>query len=663
MVPPWRFYRARPDNNLNTAVERAGKDGVNFACINCHDQFNKRNTMKEIIVKNKKCLYLSFILIIFISFFQFALLTANSAGITESPDVYPGLLNFRFYGKYIFIFMAAIILFLLYRVKAVNSEKMKLESIVSSINHDTLLVIDSDGRIIRVNRSIENIIDNSYNDIIGRKFTDIIGVSDDKIFKNVLSSGISGKSVIESLKYKRKNGEIAFLEVIVEKIRSGGERVILLKDVTERIKNEDELKNMNSKLNKLITVDIFTGVLNRRGLEEQLIREYGRAQREGFSRFTMVSCLVEIDNFNRIKEQLGHAAGNVVLKEIGKRLARSVRSTDIVARINGYHFMVILPECGLAKAMQVAERMRLAVASCSLPDCQKSFNITASIGVSPLPPSLTSVENIVALTKLPLKRSKMLGKNRVSLAGNSMYKYDRSHEVRNEVVDTLLQGECFYQLACPIIGLDNKRVVGHELLSRCTIADLKTPDIFFGFALENNILTPVDIKCFHACMDVISHSKLETVWHINVFPSTLLSGDPENLLKVLRIPQTTSTLCVELSDQQLVGAPEKLKVVTRILKEAGILIAIDNLGVGRDSLETVRAIAPDIVKVDRLYVEGIAHDSIKRKALRQMFNTLSGTKIKCIADGVENESDLLVLQSMGVEYGQGGYLGKIEKVT
>ena len=94
------------------------------------------------------------------------------------------------------------------------------------------------------------------------------------------------------------------------------------------------------------------------------------------------------------------------------------------------------------------------------------------------------------------------------------------------------------------------------------------------------------------------------------------------------------------------------------LKENGILVAIDDLGFGRSSLESLIILEPDLIKIDRLYVNGIAHDKAKRRSLDRMMKILRGLNAKHIAEGIETQDDLEVLQEMGVSYGQGYLWGK-----
>jgi EAL domain-containing protein (putative c-di-GMP-specific phosphodiesterase class I) len=314
----------------------------------------------------------------------------------------------------------------------------------------------------------------------------------------------------------------------------------------------------------------------------------------------------------------------------------------------------------MAEALSVSEKLRIAVSTRPLPVASKPINITASFGVSKVPPEVSSIEEILSLTRLPLQRSKSKGKNIVSIAQkNSIIK---TSPTSKNIIGRLLQGDCFYAASQPIFHLTEERVVGHELLSRSTIENFEMPVQFLGLALENDILTHVDLQCFKNCIAGTALLKPKVRFHVNLFPSTMLSTPIESLLKLFPQGRKRWEFCVEISEQQFIGDPAYFKEYITALKEAGILIALDDIGFGRSSLESLVVLEPDLVKIDRSYVNGIAKDKGKRMSFQRMLEIFKSLETQQIAEGIETKEDLNILKEMGVAYGQGYLWGKPSRI-
>ncbi len=279
-----------------------------------------------------------------------------------------------------------------------------------------------------------------------------------------------------------------------------------------------------------------------------------------------------------------------------------------------------------------------------------------------LPYEISSIEEILSLTRLPLQRSKRNGKNLVSATGVDSLPNGTGIPATMDIMEQLLLGDCFYAASQPIFNLSDQSLVGYELLGRCTVSGFEMPNEFFGFSLENNILTFVDLQCLKTCIAATAALKPKSRFHLNLFPSTLLATPIENLLKIFPEDREDGSFCVEISEQQFIGDPSYFKEYVSALKDAGILVAIDDLGFGRSSLESLIVLEPDMIKIDRVYVDGIAREPAKRRSLDRMLKILHALNAEHIAEGIENKDDLEVLKEMGVSYGQGYLWGKPGRV-
>lgn len=424
-----------------------------------------------------------------------------------------------------------------------------------------------------------------------------------------------------------------------------------LKDATLR------LEAATSRLETLANVDALTEVLNRIGLERALQSEFSRAQRQGWN---LVAALLDCDDFDRINASLGHAVGDVVLREISGRLRDTLRPTDHIARIGSDEFLMLLPDTRLAEGMLVAEKVRLAVADSPLRLAQETIRVTASLGVLALPYDFCSIEEVLSLCRLAVRESKQLGKNRVSISEKDKKEHEPNREALTDLTDLLRKGDCFRAVSMPIFKLDEEKVVGYEMLSRGPQGAFEMPDDLFRVSVENNLLTIVDLRCLKTCLTACVLPKFDQTgrFHVNLFPSTIIDTPIDRLMTLFPDDGIKREYCVEISEQQFIGDPAYLREHVQALKERGIQVSIDDVGFGRSSLESLIILEPDIVKIDRKYVTGIASDPAKARLLKRLVKVVNSLGADVIAEGIEERSELEMLVEMGVPFGQGWYWGK-----
>ena len=145
-----------------------------------------------------------------------------------------------------------------------------------------------------------------------------------------------------------------------------------------------------------------------------------------------------------------------------------------------------------------------------------------------------------------------------------------------------------------------------------------------------------------------------------MFPSTLAEIPVERLLEDFASAGKNISFCLEINEQQILRDPFYLIPSVMKLKNAGILIALDDYGFGHSSIETLVLLEPDIVKIDRKIINGISKDPRKCNSLERLLKIIASCKASVIAEGIETKEDLEVLRNLGVPYGQGFFMGKPE---
>jgi diguanylate cyclase (GGDEF)-like protein len=423
----------------------------------------------------------------------------------------------------------------------------------------------------------------------------------------------------------------------------------------ERHRFKRDLDLANKRLERLTLVDPLTDILNRRGLQEALTRECKFSQRTGEQ---LVAILVDLDNFKSVNDTFGHAAGDVVLQEIAARIKHSVRATDYVGRLGGDEFMLLLPSTNPAEGALVAEKVRLAVVSGAISVAQtESVRVSASLGIAGDIESSPSIDALLARTHGFLAQSKRSGKNRVTGGHPTVPGQPAASEGLRGVLSVLGGSRPFIAVQQPIVSLPGCGVVGCELLARLKMSEFSSPAVFFGIARDNRLTIDVDLKCFEACVRASALLQPDQRCHVNILPSTLLSTPADYFVETIAAHGNGGGYCLELSEQEVVGDPSHLVKIATVLRKAGILLAIDDVGFGRSCVESLVLLDPDVIKIDKRLVTGVASDKIQLNALRRLLAVSNSLDVEIIAEGVESASDLTVLNDLGVPFAQGYFLG------
>ena len=417
------------------------------------------------------------------------------------------------------------------------------------------------------------------------------------------------------------------------------------------------LQKANSALEQLTVTDPLTGTLNRRGLQKSLDRliELLRVDAQ-----PVLVLLVDLDDFKAINDSLGHAVGDIALKEVAHRLQGCVRPLDDLARIGGDEFMILMPNVPIEQVERLAERMRLAITSTVIQLGSGYLTVTASIAAMMLTTESPSIDELLTRTHQVLYHGKRLGGNRVSYAGAQFDDTLRRQQAEKDRREILLRGQRFISVKHPLVRLADEVTIGYEFLTRLSSENaVEMPDTFFRFSAEQNILTVVDHHCLRAAL-LAARGITPERYHVNLYPSTIVGIPTEHLLAEFPEGVPLENFCIEISEQQILGDPSYLLEPVQRLREAGVKIAIDDVGFGNSCLESLVLLTPEIIKIDKRCVKGLAQNSGTRANLERYRAVARSLGAMTVVEGIETEHDLNILRSMGFDYGQGFLWGRPE---
>lgn len=246
--------------------------------------------------------------------------------------------------------------------------------------------------------------------------------SPDLILLDIIMPGIDGYQFSESIKtnHRLKDTPVIFLsamndeESIIKGFNSGGVDYITkpfrTQELLARTRTHVELKKAKEKLMQMAITDELTGLANRRYFMDRLNSEYDRTKRYE-SKFSLL--MIDIDHFKKINDNYGHKAGDLVLIETALKMKKSLRTSDIIGRVGGEEFSVLLPETEIKAALHIAERIRARVSESVVIFDSEELSVTVSIGATQSSPGDLTIDDIFIRADTAMYNAKNEGRNRV----------------------------------------------------------------------------------------------------------------------------------------------------------------------------------------------------------------------------------------------------------
>lgn len=282
------------------------------------------------------------------------------------------------------------------------------------------IIILEDGKISYTNPKFNEMFGYSAEEVLTQDVMALILESDRGTLGQKIRQGFAGEIDTAELAYRgvRKDGTVIDVELHGSVMEYGGKRALIgmLLDITERVRAERAVQDLQYRLRDQSTHDALTGLYNRRFLDEALSRELVLAGRHGHP----VSVILgDLDSFKNVNDRHGHLAGDEVLRFFGSLMKRHARGSDICCRYGGEEFLVVLPRMPRLDAVERAEQLRSALSAAPVPFGTAQIPMTASFGVASFPRDGRTADQLIARADRMLYAAKQAGRNRVNVSTGS----------------------------------------------------------------------------------------------------------------------------------------------------------------------------------------------------------------------------------------------------
>ncbi|TXC71039.1 EAL domain-containing protein [Sphingomonas ginsenosidivorax] len=405
--------------------------------------------------------------------------------------------------------------------------------------------------------------------------------------------------------------------------------------------------------------DPLTGLANRRALIEHLDTVL---ERRG-SRTQLYLFLLDLDRFKGVNDAYGHGAGDRLLEAVATRLGALVEPAGQAYRLGGDEFAVTLDLGGNGHGLAIAMADRL-VSDLAAPFAIDRFShhISASIGISRFPSDASSREALIQHADIAMYDAKRMGRSRYRFFERSMRDALAARAVLESEMRADVGTDAFRPYYQPIVNLASGRIVGFEMLARWTRADGTTvlPGDFIPIVEECGLIGELMLKLLsQVCVDARSWPSELTI-AINVSPIQFRDRWlSEKILAVLAQQGFPARrISLEITENALISDPAAAQRSIESLKNQGISLALDDFGTGFSSIQHLRMMPFDKLKIDRSFVVNVDTDEAAYRMVSAIIRLAESLRLSVVAEGVETTSVRDTLHALGCREAQGYLMGR-----
>ena len=539
----------------------------------------------------------------------------------------------------------------------VAESSLRTAGLVYETTSEAMVVTTPDGVILAINPAFSEMTGYSKEEVIGQSTRILQSGRHDKFFYAAMWEELNATGHWKGeIWNKRKNGEIfpelLTINTVYEEDGAVAQRVALFSDISEEKRTQEVIWQHAN-------FDTLTKLPNRRMFLERLEQEIKTSRRTGLP---LALLFIDLDRFKEVNDTLGHEQGDILLQEAAKRLLNCVRETDVVGRLGGDEFTIILT--GIEDQGSVDRVAELILDSIVEPFQLESTMayVSASIGITLYPEDAADVGNLLKNSDQAMYASKKLGRNRFNYFKSTM-QVAAVHRVgiANDLRAAIAEGQfkLFYQ---PIVDLKTGDIHKAEALIRWfhPTKGIISPAEFIPIAEETGLIIPIGDWVFKEAASQAAK------WHVSHQASIQISVNKSPVqFSATKTDHSTwiaqlnalglkgNSIAVEITEGLLMDATTSINRQLLEFSEAGIQVSIDDFGTGYSSLSYLKKFDIDFLKIDQSFVSGLTSGESDKALCEAIIVMALKLGMKVIAEGVETEEQRDFLKNANCDYGQG----------
>ncbi|TMV48723.1 EAL domain-containing protein [Paenibacillus mesophilus] len=534
-------------------------------------------------------------------------------------------------------------------------DELRLHAKVFENASEGIIITDTKGEIISVNPAFSESTGYVREEALGKTPKMLhSGKQDADFYINMWASIHATGGWQGEIWNRKKNGELFLEWLSINAVRDDKGQIThyigIFYDITERKQSEEHLKY-------LAHYDVLTALPNRTLFHDRLQQAILLAARQE----TRVALLfIDLDRFKPINDTLGHAIGDQLLQQVAKRLKSCVRKSDTVARLGGDEFTVILPRLRNESDVSIVAQNIIDALAVPFRIGDHEVFITTSIGIGIYPFDSTDADSLIKHADWAMYRAKST-RNSYKLYSEEMFQpVTRRMQLESGLRRAIEKGELSVRYQ-PQADAQSGALAGIEALLRWHYPELGDipPSEFIPIAEETGLISEIGEWVIRT---VCRQNK---TWQDNGYMPVKVSVNlsarqiqQEHLVeKVKEILDETGLdpkyLCFEITESISLHNIEFILQVLGELHALGVEVAIDDFGTGHSSLSYLIKYPLHVLKVDKSFVRGVDTEPVNRSLVKAIIDMAHGLKLKVVAEGVETQEQLEVLQSLECDYIQG----------
>lgn len=546
----------------------------------------------------------------------------------------------------------------------VRSRQTRLESILNNAG-EGIITIDDQGIIETFNTAAQQLFGYSSEEALGNPAQDLIKLPESRVHGDFLEFCKSpyGKNHINDtvVSAMHKNGSVFPMSINVSELWVEGRQlfIAIVEDIGERVALMDNLRTMAEH-------DSLTGLYNREYFMTELDRVVENIKRGVRNDFALL--YIDLDNFKFVNDTLGHLAGDQVLVEVTDLLSRRNRKSDLLARIGGDEFALLIYGASHDQVVSAAESLRKLLANYVFKYDGKVINIGCSVGVTLFGQEPLIKEDLLVQADIACHIAKRSGRNRIHVyEGDDKQNMAAMSEDMGWAarIKSAIDQNLFVIACQPILDTQTKAIQHYEVLLRMRGDDgsLILPAGFLPSADRFGLMRAVDRWVIQNAIEILGKSidKGKIIhFAINLSAKSLEEPDTFDVITAalekngVQPTSVTFEITENIAIANLSAAVEFLNK----LRALGCKTALDDFGVGYSSFAYLKDLPIDYVKIDGSFVKNLQNDMLHITMVRSMNDIAHAMGLKTVAEYVDSADCLEKLQEIGIDLVQGFYMGK-----